>query len=226
MEIQNQIYLIIAVFGAVSTLLLIFLVILYIYVINIKKLVVVKEPTRKNENYGFNQDVKTRNITDDSGPIDLEVARKPPIKSNLTKQHNENIGRQNKDVRKEKRLAGGHGRGDRNRQPSESGDTSGRDFDSAFDNEINNMFDIDYYDDQDSVGSARYNQTGRQQTAAPSSGVMMNGGDRNRNLGQGSNNANRQSNNQQHKSRQAGRGGFQSSAHEGRTYFNEMSMRY
>ncbi|XP_058837036.1 uncharacterized protein LOC131693328 [Topomyia yanbarensis] len=227
MELQNQIYLIIAVFGGVSALLLIFLVILCIYVINMKKLVVVKEHEKKYENYGFEQDVVIHNLTDDFRSTKSEAARRPLPKSNLIKPRNEDAGGQNKDTRKDKRSAGGHGRDDRKRHPSESGDTSGRDFDSAFDNEINNMFDIDDYDDQDSVVSdrnPRYNQANRHQPSLPSA---INGGKRNKNFSHAGNNGHRQSSNQQHLSRPvAGRNGFQGPAHEGRTYFNEMSTRY
>lgn len=225
MEIQNQIYLITAVFGGVCTLLLVFIVVLTIYVFNLKKTVLVKEPERKYENYGFEHDVPVHNITDDLQSMKRsEVSRRPaPHKSNLAKPRNDDTPIHSNVRRTEKRptMTGGMSRDERKRQYSESGDTSGRDFDSAFDNEINNMFDIDDEDDQSVVSdrNSRYNQQGRQKSTAPpppSAGLSGNRASRN------------------HQQQQMGRpmrgNGYPSSAyrsgnpHEGRTYFNERGM--
>lgn len=223
MEIQNQIYLITAVFGGVCTLLLVFIVLLTIYVIHFKKTVVAKKPERKYENYGFEHDVPVHNITDDLQSMKRsEVGRRPvPHKSNLTKPRNDDAHIHNNVRRTEKRpTSAGLGRDDRKRQYSESGDTSGRDFDSAFDNEINNMFDIDDEDDDRSVVSdrhSRYNQQGPRKSTAPPP--------------PSANRANRnQQQQQQHMGRQIRGSGYPNSVyhsgnpHEGKTYFNERGM--
>lgn len=224
MELQNQIYLITAIFGGLCTLLLVFIVVLTIYVINLKKTVVVKEPERKYENYGFEHDVPVHNITDDLRSMKSEVNRRPPPhKSNLVKPRNDDTHIHNNVRRTEKRPpTAAMGRDERKRQYSESGDTSGRDFDSAFDNEINNMFDIDDEDDDQSVVSdrnSRYNQQGRQKNAAPPPPSV----------GKAPNRASRN-----HQPQQMGRpmrgNGYPNSVyhsgnpHEGKTYFNERGM--
>lgn len=231
MELQNQIYLIFSIFGGVCTLLLVFIVVLAIYVVNLKKVVtIVKEPERKYENYGFEHDVPVHNITDDLRSIKSQNNRRPPQKSNLSKPRNDD-GHTN-TRRTEKRSAGGISRNDRKHQYSESGDTSGRDFDSAFDNEINNMFDIDDdEDDQDSVVSdrnSRYNHQRRQKNTAPpqppsAGGMVPNQGNRNRNFSH-------RDNPQQQMGRPVRGNGYPGSGynsgnpHEGKTYFNERGM--
>ncbi|XP_053686207.1 uncharacterized protein LOC128735743 [Sabethes cyaneus] len=243
MELQNQVYLLIAIFGGISALLLVFIVILSIYVINIRKLVIVREPERKYENYGFEHDTAVRNITDDLRSMKSEGVQRYPYKSNLAKPRNDGAALQRNDRRKDqKQSAGSRGLNDLKRQQSESGDTSGRDFDSAFDNEINNMFFIDDYDDddRDSVVSVdrnpRYNQKPRHQAAPPplvTTGRIANGGNRNKNFAHNGNNTSRQqSGNQQIGNRSTGKTERQNSAHhpgdlhEGKTYFNDRGMHY
>ncbi|XP_055534000.1 uncharacterized protein LOC129723675 isoform X2 [Wyeomyia smithii] len=245
MELQNQIYLLIAIFGGISALLLVLIVILAIYVISIRKLVTAQESEKKYENYGFEHEAVARNITDDLRSMKSEGIQRPPYKSNLAKPRNDSTGIPMNDRRKDKKQsAGNRGNNDRKRQQSESGDTSGRDVDSAFDNEINNMFDIDYYDDDDhdSVVSVdrnpRYNQKPRHQAPPPpmSTAGLANGGNRSRNLNQnhsGNNTSRHHSGNrQQHGNRPAGRNEHLGSAyhpgdaHEGKTYFNERGMHY
>lgn len=224
MELQNQIYLLTAIFGGVCSLLLVFIMVLAIYVINLKKAVIIKEPERKYENYGFEHDVPVHNITDDLRSMKSgDNRRPPPHKSNLAKPRNDDTHIHNNVRRTEKRPAtAGMGRDERKRQYSENGDTSGRDIDSAFDNEINNMFDIDDEDDDQSVVSdrnSRYNQQGRQKITAPpplSVGISVNRANRN------------------HQQQQMGRpvrgNGYPNSVyhssnqHEGKTYFNERGM--
>lgn len=240
MELQNQIYLLVAIFGGISTLLLVLIVILSIYVINIRKLVNVREPEKKYDNYGFHQEAAPRNITDDLRSMKSENIQRLPHKSNLSKPRNENTVIHANDRRKDKKQsASNRGHNDRKRQQSESGDTSGRDFDSAFDNEINNMFDIDDYDDDDhdSVVSVernpRYNQNTRHQAPPPPTGGMANGGNRGRNFSHsGNNNSRHHAGNQQSGNRPTGKNDHRESAyhpgnsHEGKTYFNERGMQY
>lgn len=232
MELQNQIYLLTAIFGGVCTLLLVFIVVLAIYVVNLKKTVLtVKEPERKYENYGFEHDVPVHNITDDLRSMKSQNNRRAPPKSNLSKPRNDDV--LSNARRPDKRSTGGMGRDERKRQYSESGDTSGRDFDSAFDNEINNMFDIDDdEDDRDSVVSdrnSRYTNQGRPKNTAPpppssgGGGMMPNRGNRNRNFSH--------NDNQQPQMGRPVRGnGYPGSGynagnpHEGKTYFNERGM--
>lgn len=236
MELQNQIYLLIAVFGGVCTLLLVFIAILAIYVINIKKSVIVKDSERKYENYGFEHDATVHNITDDLRSMKSEATRRPPQKSNLSKPRNDDSNHNN-GRRKEKVPNGGGGRDGRKRQYSESGDTSGRDFDSAFDNEINNMFDIDDDDDQESVVSdknERYHRQSRHQgpPPPPTSGGMATSGNRNRNFNPSGNGNRHDINHQMQMNRPGGGNGYQGSVypsgspHEGKTYFNGRGMKY
>lgn len=228
MELQHQIYLLAAIFGGICVLLLVLIVVLAIYIINLKKsMTKSKEPERKFENYGFEPDMPVHNITDDLRSTKSQNNRRLPNKSNLSKPRNDDVHTNSR--RSDKRPTGGRGRDDRKHQHSESGDTSGRDFDSAFDNEINNMFDIDDDDDdQDSVISqrnSRYNHQGRQKTSAPpppsSGGMAPSRGNRNRNVGH--------HDNQQQGRPMRGQGypgsGFNSgNPHEGKTYFNERGM--
>lgn len=231
MELQNQIYLLIAVFGGVCTLLLVFIIVLAVYVVKFKKTVTtVKEPERKYENYGFEHDVPVHNITDDLRSMKSQNNRRPQQKSNLSKPRNDDV--RTNPRRTEKRSTGGMGRDERKRQYSESGDTSGRDFDSAFDNEINNMFDLDDdEDDRDSVVSdrnSRYNQQRRQKNAAPlppsaASGMDPNRGNRNRNFSHNDNHP-QQMGRPVRGSGYPGSGYNSGNPHEGKTYFNERGM--
>lgn len=231
MELQNQIFLLIAIFGGVCTLLLVFIVVLAIYVVNLKKTVTtVKEPERKYENYGFEHEMPVHNITDDLRSMKSQNNRRPPQKSNLSKPRNDDVRTNTR--RTEKQPTGGMGRDERKRQYSESGDTSGRDFDSAFDNEINNMFDLDDDDDdRESVVSdrnSRYNQQRRQKNTAPlppsAGGIDPNRGNRNRNFSHNENHQQHQISRPMRGSGYPGSGYNSGNPHEGKTYFNERGM--
>lgn len=157
MEVQHQIYLLVAIFGGICTLLLVLIVILGIFVRSVRQSIKdVNEQPQRSINYGFEHDTTSRHITnDDLRSMKSEAIRRPPHKSNLTKPRNDDFSRNQSNLRPTKDNQRGQKGPDRNdpprkqRQYSESGDTSGRYSDSAFDNEINNMFDIDDYDDDD-----------------------------------------------------------------------------
>lgn len=236
MELQHQIYLLIAIFGGVCALLLVLIIILAIFVRSLRKSVNNEQPERKYENYGFEHDTTGHsNITnDDLRSMKSEAVRRTPHKSNLSKPRNDDSNRQQPNGRpvKDKRAPSAPGRDNnhrKQRQYSESGDTSGRYSDSAFDNEINNMFE-DLDDDDDSVVSDRnYNrqQQGRSHHAGPpppSSGQN----NRNRNMGGNHNN------NHPGMNRGGPPGGNghprsmypSGNPHEAKTYFNERGMNY
>lgn len=241
MELQNQIYLLVAVFGGVSALLLVLIVILAVFIINIRKTIAVKDSDEtRYQNYGFEHETKTPNITDDLRSMKSEVHHRQPAKSNLSKPRNDDRNHQQNDRLKEKHPQNGT-RDGRKRQYSESGDTSGRDFDSAFDNEINNMFDID--DDDDSMVSERnthYNHQNQRQgnrqphapPPAPSTGQNrnrnMNGGNR-----YGGDGGHQQQNIRGMNRLAAGGDAYPQGAmyhsgnsHEAKTYFNDRGINY
>ncbi|XP_055629861.1 uncharacterized protein LOC129770796 [Toxorhynchites rutilus septentrionalis] len=216
MELQNQIYLLVATFGGISALLLVFIAILTTYVVGIRKMLVARESNTKCENYGFDHNTAVHHISEDMRSKKSEPTRQP-YRNNITKPRNEDINSRNNDRRKEKRPED-----NRKRQCSESGDTSGRDFDSAFDNEINNMFDIDDEGDQDSVISdrnARYNQK-RNHPIEPSGGRSSNH----------NSNATAYGNNRPQTARPPGDGyrntAYVGNPHERKTYFNGRGMNY
>lgn len=247
MELQHQIYLLVAIFGGICTLLLVLIVILGIFIVNLRKLVKEEQPQRKYENYGFEHDTTGPNIiNDDLRSMKSEAIRRPPHKSNLSKPRNDEASRHGQsngrsvaapktDKRRTAPQPNGPGTGPdrKQRQYSESGDTSGRYSDSAFDNEINNMFDIDDYDDdRDSVESGpdprnynRSHQGGRtHHGGAPPPPAAMTGGQNNRNR---NNNIPPPGMNRG----PPGGGGPRSmypagNPHEAKTYFNERGMNY
>uniref|UniRef100_A0A1Q3FZJ8 Putative conserved protein with signal anchor n=1 Tax=Culex tarsalis TaxID=7177 RepID=A0A1Q3FZJ8_CULTA len=245
MELQHQIYLLVAIFGGICTLLLVLIIILGIFVRNVRQSIKeVHEQPQRSINYGFEHETPRHIVNDDLRSMKSEVARRPPHKSNLSKPRNDDSSRHQSNVRPTKDTKRSQKEPDRNdpprkqRQYSESGDTSGRYSDSAFDNEINNMFDIDDYDDdddRDSVVSAERNYNNR-------SGHRNHGQVRS-NLGvpppppsQG-NNRNRNNNNPPPGMNRGGPpgggggGGPRSmypagNPHEAKTYFNERGMNY
>lgn len=244
MEVQHQIYLLVAIFGGVCALLLVLIIILGIFVRNLRKSIKDEEPKR-TINYGFEHDTTSRNITnDDLRSMKSEaINRRPPQKSNLsTKPRNDDSNRrQSTAVRPHqkdpKRSTHQNAPPDRNdpsqqqrkqRQYSESGDTSGRYSDSAFDNEINNMFDIDDYDDdddRDSVVSADRNYNRNHQ------GRSNHGGPPPPPSGGQNNNRNRGNNPPPGMNRGPPGGGgprsmYSGNPHEAKTYFNERGMNY
>ncbi|XP_055592566.1 uncharacterized protein LOC129744175 [Uranotaenia lowii] len=214
MDVQNQIYLLAAVLGGVCALLLVCIAILAVVVVSTRKMVTSQKTNKPYANYGFQHDPSSHNITDDFRPPKAEPIHqsRQTNKSNLAKPRNDesyNLGRKEKVS-----VKGPKQRDDRKkRRQSESGDTSGRDFDSAFDNEINNAFDFDDdYDDQDSVESYRNNpygqqQKGRNQPPPPQQSRPAQGNSRSPGRAQG-----------------YGGGYNAGNPHEGKTYFNGRDM--
>lgn len=247
MELQHQIYLLVAIFGGICTLLLVLIIVLGIFVRNLRNSTKYEEPKR-NINYGFEHDTTARNIAnDDLRSMKSEaVNRRAPQKSNLSsKPRNDDSSRHQSNAARShqkdpKRFNGppdprndpGHRQQQqqpsrKQRQYSESGDTSGRYSDSAFDNEINNMFDIDDYDDDDSVESADYNRNNQHsrpsRAVAPPPPPSGAGGQQN--------NRNRGNNPPPGMNRGGGGGGPRSmyptgNPHEAKTYFNDRGMNY
>lgn len=244
MELQHQIYLLVAIFGGVCTLLLVLIIILGIFVRNVRKSNKDEdEQPPRSINYGFEHDTTSRNniTNDDLRSMKSEAIRRPPHKSNLTKprnddsRHQSNVRPNTKDTKRSQKGNEGRGPPRKQRQYSESGDTSGRYSDSAFDNEINNMFDIDGYDDdddRDSVvsGDRDYNNRGHrnhsQGRSVPPPPPSNNNNNRNRN-----NNNPPPGMNRGGPPSGGGGGGPRSmypagNPHEAKTYFNERGMNY
>lgn len=246
MELQHQIYLLVAIFGGVCTLLLVLIIILGIFVRNVRASIKHEnEQPQRSINYGFEHDTTSRNIiNDDLRSMKSEVIRRPTHKSNLTKPRNDDSSRHqpnirpNKDPKRTQKVYdNGRDPPRKQRQYSESGDTSGRYSDSAFDNEINNMFDIDDYDnddhDRDSVVSTdrNYNRGQRNQSqgrsnhgAPPPPPSQSNNRNRNNNIPPPGMNRGGLSGG-------GGGGGSRSmyptgNSHEAKTYFNERGMNY
>lgn len=246
MELQHQIYLLVAIFGGICALLLVLIIILGIFVRNVRNSIKDEDvQPQRSLNYGFEHDTTSRNIpNDDLRSMKSEAIRRPPHKSNLTKPRNDDSNRHQSTVRPTKETKRTQKGPDRNENPprkqrqySESGDTSGRYSDSAFDNEINNMFDIDDYDDDDDRDSVvstdrNYNNRGHRNHSQgrPNHGVPPPPPSQ-------SNNRNKNKNNPPPGMNRGGppggggAGGPRSmypagNSHEAKTYFNERGMNY
>lgn len=242
MEIQHQIYLLVAVFGGVCALLLVLIIVLGIFVRNLRNSIKEQEPAR-SINYGFEHDTTSRNITnDDLRSMKSEaINRRPPQKSNLsTKPRNDDSSRHQSNLARPHQKEQSK-RSHQNGPPPDRNDPGQRKqrqysepSDSAFDNEINNMFDIDDYDDdEDSVVSTDRNYNRSHQGQQQQQGRMNHGGPPPPPSGGQNNNRNRGNNPPPGMNRGPPGGGpggprsmYSGNPHESKTYFNERGMNY